>query len=170
MAAMKTAALFWALVTAAAAQTMVEHSLATGAASTAAGGMKAAGDAMNKALGKAAQTLEKGQAAAQSSLIRLPASSKSAEPVKPAPLPDRAKIKPGMDAALLERDCGAPAMKISGPESVTWLYASGADSLAVEVAAGKVVSVSPPKPAAPAKPKTADEKSSPADTAIVILQ
>jgi hypothetical protein len=175
---MKTAALLCALAAAGAAfpQAMVEYSLTTGASSNASAGMKAAGEGIAKALGKAAQTLQQGQAAAQSSLVRLPASAKGGEPVKLAAVPDRSKIKPGMDAAQLERDCGAPSMKISGPESVTWWYASSTDSVAVEVLSGKVVSVSPPKPpdardaTATLKPKTGEEKSPAADTGVVILQ
>jgi hypothetical protein len=152
------------------AQTMVEHAVASGAAATGSSGMASAGKAAAGVLSKAAQVLDQTAAKAQGTVIRLPSASQPSQKLNLA-LPDVTRIKPGMDRAQLERDFGPPVMRISGAESETWWYGSGSDALAVEVLAGKVVSVlPPPKGTGAASPGNSKRELEKGETGVVILR
>lgn len=141
-----------------AAQTMVEHAALTGAAAAGSTGMQGVGKAAAGVMSKAAQVLDK----AQQTVITLPAPAKPDARLNLA-VPDRARIKPGMDAAQLERDFGSPAMKTTGEKSETWWYGAGPDALGIEVLNGKVVAVPPP-------PRKEAEKAEKTEPGVVILR
>ncbi len=152
------------------AQTLVEHSLATGAASTAASGMGAVGKAAATVVDKANQTLGvKGSATssapAGSSTVQIVPKSEfgPAEPVKLSPPPDPAAVKIGMARAEVAAKFGTPAMKLSSSDGVqtveTWTWGAGAGAVTLTLRDGKVTAVDGPRPKPPAS-----------ETAVVILQ
>jgi len=149
------------LVAAAAAQDMVEHAAGT-AKATSAAGMQGAGKAAASVLDKAVKALDAGgtpSPAAVTSVMLPAAPAKPGPPVK-VTAPDPALITLGMAQEELVRKFGQPAMKSSGTADSdageTWWYGSGADTVTVTLADGKVRMVSPsarPTPA-PRKPDT----------------
>ncbi len=150
------------LASAAGAQDMVEHAAGT-AKATSAAGMQGAGKGAASVLGKAVKALDATAApslAASSTSVVLHAAPAKPEPAVKLTAPDPALISPGMAQEELIRKCGQPAMKTSGTADSdageTWWYGSGADTVTVTLANGKVRTVSPsarPTPA-PRKPDT----------------
>jgi hypothetical protein len=173
------------------AQTMVEHSLITAGASSAAAGMKKAGDSIGSALDKVSQTLDKAGASAKpgasakagtsaragasttagSAAVIVPKGPASADEGPNLAAPDPAAVKTGMDAAELIKRFGQPMMKLSDGGNETWWYGAGAGSVRVELRDGKVAAVSGRANSEPQTP----EKKPPADpprqdTAVVVLR
>jgi hypothetical protein len=144
----------------AAAQDMVEHAAGTAKAASAAG-MHGVGKGAATVLGKAVKALDaSGAPSPAATSIVLPAAPAKPEPAVKLTAPDPALITPGMAQEELIRKFGQPAMKTSGTADSdageTWWYGSGADTVAVTLANGKVRTVSPsarPTPA-PRKPDT----------------
>lgn len=144
------------------AQTLVEHSLATGAASTAASGMGAVGKAAAAVFDKANQAL--GAKGSTNTVQIVPKSEFGpAEPVKLSPPPDPAAVKIGMTRTEVATKFGTPAMKLSssdGAQTVeTWTWGAGADAVTLTLRDGKVTAIDGPRP----KPLASQ-------TAVVILQ
>ena len=149
------------LASAAGAQDMVEHAAGT-AKATSAAGMRSAGKNAASVLEKAVQALDATAApsSAKVTAVVLPAAPAKPQPAVKLAAPDPALITPGMAAEELIRKIGQPAMKTSGTADSdageTWWYGSGADTVTVTLADGKVRTVSPsarPTPA-PRKPDT----------------
>ena len=146
---------------AAGAQDLVEHAAGT-ARATSAVGMRGAGKGAASILDKAVKALDATAAPSSSKVeaIVLPASPAKPEPAVKLVAPDPALIFLGMTQEELTRKFGQPAMKTSGTADSdageTWWYGSGADTVTVTLANGKVRTVSPsarPTPA-PRKPDT----------------
>jgi hypothetical protein len=161
------------------AQTMVEHSAITAGSTMGATGMRGAGEAAAKILENAGKALgqasSSGRSAAggtqgQTSIIAIPHSDDK-QPKPNAPVPDAKAIPAGMTADQLTLKFGAPAMKVNGAASETWFYGSTPDELTIELKAGKVVSVTPPKkqPAVRETAKSETRREQP-DTGVVIIQ
>ncbi len=93
------------------------------------------------------------------------------EPKLNAKAPDAAAIQIGMKADDLVSKFGPPAMKVNGPNSETWLYGSEPEVLTIELKAGRVASVTPPKKRAAVQEAKAPEAArGMADTGVVIIQ
>lgn len=152
----------------AAAQTVVEHSLTTGAMGTAAaGGAKGASKSIGSVFGNVSKTLDKaagsGAAATSAATAAEPASSTSSTsetiitskppsprdsaPQKPA---DPFKIRVGMARVTLVETAGKPMMKTSRVEGTsfveTYYYQGLDDVVVVTLREGKVTDVVPPPP------------------------
>ena len=149
------------LASAAGAQDMVEHAAGT-AKATSAAGMQGAGKGAASVLGKAVKALDATAApsSAKGTVVVLPATVGKPEPAVKLTAPDPALISPGMAQEELIKKFGQPAMKTTGTEDSstgeTWWYGSGAETVTVSLADGKVRTVSPsarPTPA-PRKPDT----------------
>lgn len=150
------------------AQTLVEHSLATGAASGAASGMSGIGKAAASVFEKASQSLgAKGTATSAptpaNSVQTLPKSEFAPAEVKLSPPPDPAAVKTGMTGREVIEKFGPPAMKLTssdGAQTVeSWSWGSGPEAVTLTLRDGKVTAVIGPKPKPPAS-----------QTAVVILQ
>jgi hypothetical protein len=151
------------------AQTLVEHSLATGAASGAASGMSGIGKAAASVFEKANQTLgAKGNttsapASSSNSVQAAPKSEIAPTEVKLSPPPDPAAVKIGMTGREAIEKFGPPAMKLTssdGAQTVeSWTWGSGAEAVALTLRDGKVTAVNGPLPKPPA-----------ARTDVVVLQ
>jgi hypothetical protein len=149
------------LASAAGAQDMVEH--AAGAANaTSTTGMRSVGKNAASVLDKAVKALDATAApsSAKVTAVVIPAAAAKPEPTVKHIAPDPALISPGMAQEELIRKFGQPAMKTSGTEESaaveTWWYGSGAETVTVTLADGKVCTVSPsarPTPT-PRKPDT----------------
>lgn len=154
------------LASAAGAQDMVEHAAGT-AKATSAAGMGSVGKSAASVLDKAVKALDATAAPSSGKVaaVVLPASAAKPEPAVKLTAPDPALISPGMAAEDLIRKFGQPAMKTSGTEDSsageTWWYGSGADTVTVTLADGKVRTVSPP-----ARPTPAPRKSDPQVTVL----
>ncbi|HXN47437.1 MAG TPA: hypothetical protein VN893_12400 [Bryobacteraceae bacterium] len=149
------------LASAAGAQDMVEHAAGT-AKATSAAGMQGVGKGAASVLDKAVKALDASATPSSSKVeaVVLPAAPGKPEPAVKLIAPDPALITPGMAQEELLRKFGQPAMKTSGTADSdageTWWYGSGADTVTVTLAGGKVRTVSPsarPTPA-PRKPDT----------------
>jgi hypothetical protein len=154
------------LASAAGAQDMVEHAAGT-AKATSAAGMQSAGKDAASILDKAVKALDATAApsSAKGTLVVLTVTAAKPEPAVKLTAPDPALIAPGMAQEDLIRKFGPPAMKTSGTEDSssgeTWWYGSGAETVTVTLAAGKVRTVSPS-----ARPATAPRKP---DTQVTVL-
>ncbi len=154
------------LACAASAQDMVEH--AAGAANaTSTTGMRSVGKTAASVREKAVKALDATAAPspAKVATVLLPAAARKPEPAAKLTAPDPALISPGMAQEELVRKFGQPAMKTSGTEDSatveTWWYGSGAETVTVNLADGKVRTVSPS-----ARPTAAPAKS---DTQVTVL-
>ncbi len=149
----------------AAAQTVVEHSLTTGAMGTAAaGGAKGASKSIGSVFGNVSKTLDKaagsGAAATSAATAAEPASSTSetiitskppsprdSAPQKPG---DPSKLRVGMARVTLVETAGKPMMKTSRGEGTsfveTYYYQGLDDVVVVTLREGKVTDVVPPPP------------------------
>jgi hypothetical protein len=139
------------------AQTVVEHSLATGAMGTAAaGGSKGASKAIGGVFGNLSKTLDKAgsadagepaSATSETIVTSKPASRRDGAAQKPG---DPSKIRVGMTRATVIQTVGKPMMKTSRVEGTTFvetLYYQGPDDVVVvTLREGKVAEVVPPPP------------------------
>ncbi len=150
------------------AQTLVESSLATAAASGAASGMGGVGKAAAAVFEKANQALgAKGNAASapavSNSVQVVPKSEFGPGEVKLSPPPDPAAVKIGMTGKEAIEKFGAPAMKLSSSDGAqmveTWSWGVGPESVTLTLRDGKVTAVNGPRPKPPAS-----------QTAVVVLQ
>lgn len=146
-----------------AAQTVVEHSLTTGAMGTAAaGGAKGASKSIGNVFGNVSKTLDKaaGSGAAATSaataaepasstsetiITSKPPSSRDSAPQKPG---DPSKIRVGMARVTLVETAGKPMMKTSRVEGTsfveTYYYQGLDDVVVVTLREGKVTDIVPP--------------------------
>jgi hypothetical protein len=162
------------------AQTMVEHSLVTAGAASAAAGMKKVGDSVGSALGKVSQTLDHAGTSARAggasaragstTVIVLKGAASAAEGPNLA-APDPVAVKTGMEAAELIKRFGQPVMKLSDGGNETWWYGAGAGSVRVELRDGKVAAVSGRARSEPQAPEKKPGSEPPGlDTAVVVLR
>ncbi len=161
------AALFAAITP---AQTMVEHSAITAGSTIGVAGMRAVGEAAAKVFENAGKALEQAGTKGQTSVVAIPRLDDK-QPKPNATVPDAKAIQVGMTADQLTSKFGPPVMKVNGANSETWYYGSTSGELTIELKAGKVASVTPPKKQAAvqetAQSETLREKP---DTGVVIIQ
>jgi hypothetical protein len=125
-------------------QTLVEHSTITAGSARGAVGMKGVGQAAAKIFENADKALGQDGTKGQTSIVRVPRiDDKQSKPN--ATVPDAKAIRVGMAADQLTSQFGPPAMKVNEGDSETWFYGSGSNELVIELKAGKVASVTPPK-------------------------
>lgn len=126
-----------------AAQAMVEAASASGAASGAAGGLKALSDTVNAALSGADGSLK---AAAATEVVHPSQPAKTAAPpAQPKThFEDPREIQAGISDQELIRRFGPPSLKISGEGSITLTYVTKSGSIHLESADGKIVRVDKP--------------------------
>jgi hypothetical protein len=152
------------------AQTMVEHAAITAGSTMGAAGMRGAGEAAAKIFEKAGKALEQAGTQGQTSTIAIPRLDDK-QPKPNFTVPDAKAIQAGMTADQLTSKFGPPVMKVNGANSETWYYGSASGELTIELKAGKVASVTPPKKQTAvqetAQSETLHEKP---DTGVVIIQ
>lgn len=163
------------------AQTLVEHAVITSGSALGAAGMRGAGQAAAKvfdnavkALGQSgaaghasAGTAAAAQVGTETSVITLPRSDD--KQLKPnTTVPDPKSIQIGMTADQLTSKFGPPVMKVNGANSETWFYGATPNELLIELKAGQVSSVTPPKGQAAVQQAAKSEPKR--DTGIVVIQ
>ncbi len=153
------------------AQTMVEHSTVTAGSTAGAAGMRGVGKSVGRVFEKAGKALGQAESRGRRSSTIVIARLDDNEPKLNTKAPDAAAIQTGMTADDLVSKFGPPAMKVNGPNSETWLYGSEPEVLTIELKAGKVASVTPPKKRAVVQEAKAPEAArGKADTGVVIIQ
>ena len=145
----------WAV--AACGQTIVEHSLATAGASTAAAGVKGTGKSiggvfrsLSETLDKAGTSKENGKTPATSAVTTPPDPAKqSAKPVSASKPIDPSQVTEGLDGAELIRRFGEPVLRFSERNhsqlvEKLWYNTTTSDQLEIRLIDGKVASFHPP--------------------------
>ena len=156
-------------------QTIVEHSVATAGASTAAAGAKGAGKSIGGVFRGLSDTLDKagtaqgnGSTRATSTVTTVSSPSKSTAKPVPASKPiDPSQVTEGLDRDELIARFGEPVLQLSETSNSQlverlWYKTSASDQVEIKLIGGKVASLRPPaskKPEenpAPATPSSPD--------------
>jgi len=138
-------------------QTIVEHSLATAGASTAAAGAKGAGKSiggvfrsLSDTLDKAGSTKESGSTPRTTTVTTQSDQSKQTEKPVPAGKPiDPSQVTEGLDRGELIKRFGEPVLQLSEKHNSElmerlWYNTTTSDQLEIKLIGGKVASVRPP--------------------------